>query len=392
MSSITTKTPGQRLTVSALATAAALGLAGCSGGSDLDWDLRPSSRFSTAEAARASTGARPAADPRGVISYPGYQVVVAQRGDRVGDIAGRLGIDARELAEHNALNPDTALRGGELLVLPGRVSDSVAPPSISTTPLAPVSAAPAGPEPLRHTVERGETAYTIARLYNVSARSLAEWNGLPADMSVREGQILMIPVAQQTSSIGPGPTEPLTEPLNATGLTAPAAVTPPATTAPGAGSPTPVPPSASTPLPAASAAVPAAATAAAAAPVADLSADRTTGPRLAMPVQGRVIRAYAQGRNDGIGIGAAEGTAVSAAAAGTVAAITEDTDQVPILVIRHENNLLTVYANIEGIAVARGDRVTRGQTIARVRRGDPSFLHFEVREGFESVDPMPYLQ
>ena len=83
---------------------------------------------------------------------------------------------------------------------------------------------------------------------------------------------------------------------------------------------------------------------------------------------------------------------MQAAAAGTVAAITTDTEQVPILVIRHDNNLLTVYANIDAISVARGDRVTRGQTIAQVRRGDPSFLHFEVREGFDSVDPMPYLQ
>ncbi len=124
-----------------------------------------------------------------------------------------------------------------------------------------------------------------------------------------------------------------------------------------------------------------------------MSAQRTQGPRLAMPVQGRMIRAYAQGRNDGIGIGAAEGTAVSAAARPAPSRQSPtDTDQVPILVIRHDNNLLTVYANIDNIRVARGDRVTRGQTIATVRRGDPSFLHFEVREGFESVDPLPYLQ
>ena len=79
-------------------------------------------------------------------------------------------------------------------------------------------------------------------------------------------------------------------------------------------------------------------------------------------------------------------------AAGTVRAITEDTNQVSILVVRHDNNLMTVYANIDTIRVALGDRVTRGQTLATVRRGDPSFLHFEVREGLESVDPMPYLQ
>ncbi|MEL6517525.1 MAG: M23 family metallopeptidase, partial [Pseudomonadota bacterium] len=77
--------------------------------------------------------------------------------------------------------------------------------------------------------------------------------------------------------------------------------------------------------------------------------------------------------------------------AGTVAAITRDTDQVPIIVLRHADNLLTVYAGVDGIAVEKGDSVGRGDTIAAVRDGSPSFLHFEVREGFDSVDPMPFL-
>ena len=42
--------------------------------------------------------------------------------------------------------------------------------------------------------------------------------------------------------------------------------------------------------------------------------------------------------------------------------------------------------------LAKGDKVKRGQTIATVRAGDPAFLHFEVRKGVESVDPMGYLQ
>ena len=74
-----------------------------------------------------------------------------------------------------------------------------------------------------------------------------------------------------------------------------------------------------------------------------------------------------------------------------VAAITRDTDQVPILVLRHPGNLLTVYANVGEIAVEKGDTIKRGQQVAAVAPGDPSFLHFEIREGIESVDPVPYL-
>jgi lipoprotein NlpD len=82
---------------------------------------------------------------------------------------------------------------------------------------------------------------------------------------------------------------------------------------------------------------------------------------------------------------------VRAAGDGEVAAITQDTDQVPILVIRHDDGLLTVYANIRNISVSRGQSISRGQQVAEVGRGDPSFLHFEVRRGFEAVDPDRYL-
>ena len=48
-------------------------------------------------------------------------------------------------------------------------------------------------EPIRHKVSRGETAFTISRLYNVSIRSLAEWNGLDSNFTIREDQYLLIP-------------------------------------------------------------------------------------------------------------------------------------------------------------------------------------------------------
>jgi murein DD-endopeptidase MepM/ murein hydrolase activator NlpD len=111
-----------------------------------------------------------------------------------------------------------------------------------------------------------------------------------------------------------------------------------------------------------------------------------------MPVSGKIIRAYDKKKNQGIDISAAAGSAVKAAEAGTVAAVTKDTDQVTIVVIRHADSLLTVYAGIDGLKVKKGDKVSRGQTIGAVRAADPSFLHFEVRKGVDSLDPMSFLQ
>lgn len=367
---------------------AAFAVSGCQRPGLLDWDLRRAESFSTAEAARTATAARPRPEAHGVISYPNHRVAIARRGETVAQVAQRVGVDPQALARQNALDAGTTLRGGETLVLPEGVALAAAMPApeIAVAPLA-AAAPPAGAEPIRHQVQRGETIFTIARLYNVSSRTLAEWNGLGPDMEVREGQTLIIPTARAEE-----PPVEHTAALPASPLAVRDAAPAP-TTPPGQGTPTPTPPSASAPLPL-SAPEPAGQAVAAAPPppVANMQADRTQRPRLAMPVEGRIIRAYSRGRNDGIGIGAPAGTPVRAAAAGTVAAITRDTDQVPIMVVRHEGNLLTVYANIDDIRVERGATVRAGQTLATVRAGDPSFLHFEVREGFESVDPMPFLQ
>ena len=364
----------------------------------IDWDLRPdgAGAFSTADAARSATATRPMPDANGVISYPGYQVAVARQGDTVSSVAARTGMNPAELATYNAMPPDAPLNAGEILALPRRVTAS-APQTAGATAGAPIQSgtievtslasgaidkaqsngaaaapaplAPGGVEPIRHRVERGETAYSIARLYNVSAKSLAEWNGLGPDLAVREGQYLLIPVSLD----GGAPVEILTQP--------------------GQGSPTPPPPSAAKPLPAEKI-TPAAKPAPETPPSPKLEEERSaaSAARFAMPADGSIIRGYVAKKSPGIDIGAPAGSPVKAAADGTVAAITKDTDQVPILVVRHADNILTVYANIDGIKVAKGDKVKRGQTIAAVRAGSPSFLHFEVRNGIDAVDPMPYLQ
>lgn len=388
--------PGRRPAQLALA-AALLALAACGPDQSFDWDLRPKAAGSTADAAARASAPRPAPDARGVLSYPGYQVALARRGDTVATVAARVGLTPEELARANALQPGDALRAGEVLALPRRVD--AAPAAVAAAPgaviggpidvttiagaaidrAAPGGAAPAAPAapaaaagaaPARHVVRRGETAYSVARIYGVSPRALAEWNGLGADLALREGQTLLIPTA----------------------AAAPAAA-PPAVEPPGAGSAAPPPPSAAKPLPAEKPA-PAAAKPPEAPASPGLGAQRTaaSAARMGMPVEGRIIRPYAKGRNDGIDIAAPAGAPVRAAADGTVAAITRDTNNVSIVVIRHDGGLLTVYAGLDNVSVARGAAVKRGQQIAVVRRADPSFVHFEVRRGAEATDPMPFLQ
>jgi murein DD-endopeptidase MepM/ murein hydrolase activator NlpD len=374
---------------------------------DFDFDLRDVGNGFDTSAAVQSLPGRPRPDDRGVISYPNYQVVVARRDDTIRGIAIRLGLDANALAEYNGIGPDVILRRDEIIALPTRVTEpspatgaigtgpiqpldvtavattaldraDAAGTGVTATPIAPASIAPAAPvvrgtEPIRHQVQRGETVFSISRLYNVPVTNISEWNGLDAEFTIREGQYLLIPQ---------GGSAPAT------------AATPAAVTAPGVGTATPVPPSAASPLPDETPAAPIAAAAIPSAP--DLGAATapaaSSSARFNMPVQGSIIRAYAPGTNEGIDIGAAAGTDVKAAGSGTVAAVTSDTSGGAIVVLKHSDGLLTVYTQMEGLTVSKDDSVSRGQTIGKVRAGSPSFLHFEVRRGLQSLDPTDFLQ
>ncbi|NBC95136.1 MAG: LysM peptidoglycan-binding domain-containing protein, partial [Deinococcus-Thermus bacterium] len=240
------------------AAAAAAGLAALAGCSDFDMDLRGPG-IDTSEAALSATADRPQPDDRGIISYPGYQVAVARRGDTVADVAARVGLPTAELARFNGAPADADLNAGEVLALPRRVAEpSPATGAPATGPIRPsgevdvtelagaaidraqdeetirregrTGETPTGREPIRHKVRPGETAYTIARRYSVPVSALADWNGLDGEYTLRPGQFLLIPPAARTAAAAPAPR-------------------PAEPTAPGAGSPTPTPPSAVEPLP-----------------------------------------------------------------------------------------------------------------------------------------------
>ena len=110
------------------------------------------------------------------------------------------------------------------------------------------------------------------------------------------------------------------------------------------------------------------------------------------PIEGVILQPYKRDLNDGIDISAASGEIIIAVADGKVVAITKDTEQRSILILRHYGNLLTIYANITKILVEKGETVQAGQRIASISDGKPSFLHFEVREGLESVNPNKYIK
>jgi murein DD-endopeptidase MepM/ murein hydrolase activator NlpD len=117
------------------------------------------------------------------------------------------------------------------------------------------------------------------------------------------------------------------------------------------------------------------------------------------PAQGRVINGFggrsASGPNDGINIAVPEGTPVKAAEAGTVIHADDALKGYGKLVlVRHANGFVTVYAHNGDIKVKRGENVRRGQVIAASGSSgnvtSPQ-LHFQIRKGSQPIDPMKHL-
>ncbi|WP_375460752.1 peptidoglycan DD-metalloendopeptidase family protein [uncultured Enterovirga sp.] len=121
-----------------------------------------------------------------------------------------------------------------------------------------------------------------------------------------------------------------------------------------------------------------------------------TGAEFRWPARGRVITGFGGGgSNEGINIAVPDGTPVKAAGDGTVAyAGSEVKGYGNLVLIRHDNGYVSAYAHNGDLDVKRGQKVTRGQTIAKSGQSgnvtSPQ-LHFEIRKGSTPVDPMKYL-
>jgi murein DD-endopeptidase MepM/ murein hydrolase activator NlpD len=118
------------------------------------------------------------------------------------------------------------------------------------------------------------------------------------------------------------------------------------------------------------------------------------------PVSGAVIAGYGANvdgnRNDGIDISVPEGTPIKAAENGVVIYAGNGLKQLGnTVLVRHDDGKVTVYGHASAINVTRGQKVTRGQTLASSgMSGDAKRpqVHFEVRKDATPVNPVTFLE
>jgi murein DD-endopeptidase MepM/ murein hydrolase activator NlpD len=245
-----------------------------------------------------------------------------------------------------------------------------------------------------HTIAGGESLYTIARKYDVTTQAIVLANNLSSPDKIVVGQKVIIPgrpdLVQSAPAAAPAPVQVASANVQtiasvptSPGL-APAAGTLQAPTA-AAVAPVAAPTPAATPV--------AAPTQVAAAPASEPA--MSGSDKFRWPVSGRVITDFAASRGTGINIDVPAGSTVKAAENGTVIYVGSGVEGYGnLILVRHPNGYVSAYAHLDGMSVAKGATVTRGDSIGTVgQTGSVSKpqLHFELRKGATPVDPVPLL-
>lgn len=233
-----------------------------------------------------------------------------------------------------------------------------------------------------HVIESGESLYTIARRYDVTAQSLIQANGLASPDKIFVGQQIVIP-GRPDLLAKKGPAMPSSGGTAAT--TAPVEV---ASIQPNGGAPI-----AREALATETETTQVAATK----PLQQPAVEPTLSgaDKFRWPVSGRVITDFANSKGTGINIEAPEGAAIRAAENGQVIYVGNGVEGYGnLILIRHPNGYVSAYAHLKDTKVQKGDVVNRGDQIGSAgMTGSVSRpqLHFELRKGATPVDPVPLL-
>ncbi len=126
---------------------------------------------------------------------------------------------------------------------------------------------------------------------------------------------------------------------------------------------------------------------------------KTASTAFRWPAKGRVITRFGErdvnGTNDGIDISVPVGTPIKASENGTVIySGSELEDFGKLILVSHQGGWVTAYAHASAALVRRGDKVRRGQVIAKSgRTGNATVpkLHFELRKNSNPVNPLNHL-
>ncbi len=301
-----------------------------------------------------------------------------------------------------------AVAGITLGLLSACTTSSVRAPVVERTPLPAAVEAARPPDAVKvdapgmYTVKKNDTLIRIALDHGQNYRDLVAWNNLTNPNDIKVDQVLRVlppePGSGQTSAVSMPPKDDKPAVAAAPKKTTPRADKKPYTEANLAELQKSDTPAKLEDKPAATPAPVVAVVPASTAPVLTPSA----APSLpddeklswAWPSDGKIIGTFDEGKNKGIDIAGKSGQHVMAAGAGKVMyAGSSIRGYGNLVIVKHNNNLLSAYAHNRHIVVKEGQTVNKGQMIAEMGDSDADSvkLHFEIRLQGKPVDPSKYL-
>ena len=135
-------------------------------------------------------------------------VYIVKAGDSIDKIARKVGMTADKLLKANGLKPDSIIQPGQKLNISGPVTAS----PIATAPVpAPVpvkktvaATPPPSPNGKNHTVQAGETFYSISKKYRIDTALLIAANPSVSPSALRPGQVLSL-ISEEAPTAAPLP-------------------------------------------------------------------------------------------------------------------------------------------------------------------------------------------
>ena len=197
-----------------------------------------------------------------------------------------------------------------------------------------------------HVVERHQTLYRICKTYGVEIKEVVSLNGIMDPGKIQTGQRIFIPGAKKVLKVEIYIDDVVAEPYEK---------------------------------------------------------DREKVPRgklnFLWPLEGKISDSFNETeskRHQGIDIPSPAGTPIKASSSGTVIYSGNTIKGYGnLIILRHSDEFVTVYAHNQTNLVEEGSRVERGQIIGKVGqtgRATGYHLHFEIRRNNKAVDPLLFLK
>ncbi len=315
--------------------------------------------------------------------------IVIEPGQTLSGIAHHYHVPMQMIAAANRLSPPYRILAGATLIIPGGSAGFAGPP-VAMAPGPPLAAVPEAPVAMTSLPPPQQPELPSRTASPTPDRDRPIPLVRPAPVEPRPEVASRMPDQQADRALTPDRTPPDRTPPDST-------LTPPSSPVAPAGLEASRAASAEPPSAAHPPTAPGAVATAEPPPAQPPGAHR--GGAFLWPVRGHILENYGAGpdgtHNDGINIAAARGAPVQATDAGVVAyAGNELRGYGNLVLIKHPNGWISAYAHCDLILVKTGQKVARGQVIARVgSTGNVTQpqLHFELRRGKRPVDPRDYL-